>query len=316
MHYIARFQLSQHRPSEDAPKMGLSCDENGVVLAGKMALVRRDVDACGRSIFRSRPMSEINLALSEAYEVEVDFSDRAELLRLAAEAMTAGNWTRATIAAVYLRLPDLPDQAARDRLQKAVTALKHTMVLSQTREIHSRRPDKQWHQRRVTGCSCEAPQRNASTLLRRDVSDEPRVPRGQTGGGQWTTDGSTGDGASERPLGSILHPVQAVPIPFPGTVPIPLTPRLLPPIPLIPPILDPEGLYPQNPFPERADCRAEWEFAHRECAKLQAQGKLGPKGNRWAEFGRNMTKCLLGMVSEECGGNPTDKDGGEERPIA
>jgi hypothetical protein len=82
-----------------------------------MAPIPHDVDAHGRSVYRARRISEINFALSEAYGMQIDFSDRSELLRMAAEAMTAGNWTRATLAAVHLKLPDLPDHGARLRLQ-------------------------------------------------------------------------------------------------------------------------------------------------------------------------------------------------------
>ena len=290
MHEIARFQLWDRRSRENGLPRGLSCDEQGIFLAGEMPFTRRGADARGRTSYVPRHFSEINFALSRGYGFRIDFSDRAELLRLAAEAMTAGDWTRATLATVHLKLPDLPDQAAVERLQKAVAVLKYE----------------------AAGCSGARCRRCTPIIHRRDVSDEPRIPIGSPGGGRWTTDGTTGGGTSRRPPSRLLHPVQAVPIPFPGTIPLPLTPRLLPPIPLTPIIPYPEGYFPTNPYPERAECMEEWEYAQRQCTSLETQGKLG----RRSGFGKSLARCLLGMVSEECGGNPTGDDDAEGRLIA
>jgi hypothetical protein len=231
MHGITRFQLWDRGAKENGAPRGLSCDEQGILLAGELALTRRSADTRGRASYVPRHFSEINFALSQAYGLQIDVSDRAELLHLAAEAMTSGDWTPATLATVHLKLPDLPDQAAIDRLQKAVRALNDT----------------------AADCSCEP----RPVIQRRDVSEEPRISAGSSDGGRWTTDASTAGSASRRPPSPLLRPVQAIPLPFPGAIPFPLAPRLLPPIPLTPIIPFPEGYFPTNPYPERAECREE-----------------------------------------------------------
>jgi len=287
MRQIARFHLSGGRSRENSPPRGLSCDEQGIFLADKLALTRRTVDAQGRVSYAPRHFSEINFLLSQAYGFEIDISDRAELLCLATEAMTKRDCTRGKLAAVHLKLPDLPSQAAVVRLQKAVEALDSF----------------------GSDCTCARFRRRKPAVQRRDVSDEPRIPAGSPGGGQWTTDESADDRTITRPRSGLLRPIQAVPVPLPGTVPLPLTPQLLPPIPLTPTIPYPQELFPTNPYPERAECREEWEFAERECRKLQARRKLvRPDGNWPGGFGISLGKCIKGMVSEECGGNPTDDD--------
>jgi len=67
-------------------------------------------------------------------------------------------------------------------------------------------------------------------------------------------------------------------------------------------------------FPERFDdkspeCRAEWDQAIKTCGALMFFGRL----RRGSNFGRNMKKCVYGMVSELCGGNKIDK-GGPKKP--
>lgn len=277
-----------------------------------MALIRRKADAGGRAIYEPRQLSEINFAPSETYGFEVDISDRTEMLRLAAEAMTSGNWTRATLATVHLRLPDLSDEAAIYRLQKAVITLNGETVNNDLRPGDARRTKRLRGFPGITACYCEPDRDDVHAIERRDVSGEPRKPRGVPGGGRWTTDGSNGSSPSRHTSSHLLQPVHAVPIPFPGTIPIPLTPRLLPPIPIIPTIPFPEGYFPTNPYPERAECGEEWAYAQEECRKLQARGKLGPRSG----FGKNLARCILGMVSEERGGNPTNDNDDEGRLIA
>ena len=111
------FKLCQRKSG--ATTLGLSCDEDGIFLAGNFALVTPVTDARGGHVYRPRPTAEINIALSAGYGRAVDFSDRMAGLRLAARYLTAGEWALAKIAAVQLRIPDLPDAAAVSRLRKA-----------------------------------------------------------------------------------------------------------------------------------------------------------------------------------------------------
>jgi hypothetical protein len=103
----------------------------------------------------------------------------------------------------------------------------------------------------------------------------------------------------------MIIPAQ-ITIPFPGSGTI-IAPRpipILPPIPITP--TNPtfpygDSLTPTNPYPKDEECVEEWEHAIRECNKLARDGKLKPgRGG----YGADYNKCLLGLVSERCGGNP------------
>ena len=141
-------------------------------------------------------------------------------------------------------------------------------------------------------CSCDQGPFKKRSARKRDVSTEPRIPKGQHGGGQWTTDGGT------------VIPAQ-ITIPFPGSGTF-IAPRpipILPPIPLTPinPTLpNGDSLTPTNPYPEKERCVEEWEYAIKKCSELARQEKLGPRSG----YGVNYNKCLLGLVSADCGGNP------------
>ena len=104
--------------SAHAPVRGLSCDEEGVFLGGHCALVTPEHDRDGKLLYRVRSLREINKALSAAYEFHVDFANRLNALRRAAEYMTAGDWVMAQLTVLHLRVPDLPDETALQRLLK------------------------------------------------------------------------------------------------------------------------------------------------------------------------------------------------------
>jgi hypothetical protein len=54
------------------------------------------------------------------------------------------------------------------------------------------------------------------------------------------------------------------------------------------------------------ECREEWEHAQRFCDDLLRRNKLGALYGGYG-FGRSMIQCLMGQVSERCGGNPVDR---------
>ncbi len=103
---------------------GLSCDEDGIFLGGDCALVAPTTDARGRRVYRLRSTAEINHVLSAIYGREIDISDRVAGLRQAAGYMTEGKWALAQVAALQLRIPDLPDDEALARLLKADALLR------------------------------------------------------------------------------------------------------------------------------------------------------------------------------------------------
>jgi hypothetical protein len=91
----------------------------------------------------------------------------------------------------------------------------------------------------------------------------------------------------------------AIPLDVPETVPFPLPSEIVPP--LTTPIL-PQNV-PQNPYPSRPECVKEWADAEAYCRDLQTRGLLGRGDYRW--MGKTLTQCVMGQVSEDCGGNPT-----------
>jgi hypothetical protein len=112
---LEMFRLGDRR---DGSARGLACDRGGVFLGG-YALVTAAKEARGRSAYEPRRLDEINAALSAAYGGTVDFASRMPGLRLAARYLSEGKWALAQIAALQLRLPDPPDDAAVERLRKA-----------------------------------------------------------------------------------------------------------------------------------------------------------------------------------------------------
>lgn len=117
-------------------------------------------------------------------------------------------------------------------------------------------------------------------------SGEPRDENGR-----WT-DGQGGEGRLIPAQAIVAEPV-IEPLfgemvrPFPGTID------------LVPPITSPRA---QNPYPDRPECVEEWAAAKKFCDDLRRRGKLGQDGYRG--FGNTYQQCLMGQVSQDCGGNP------------
>lgn len=91
--------------------LGLACNEEGLVLGRTLLIERRD----GRFVVRDA--NDIRRLLSRAYRTQVDASSLMGGLATVAAALNANDLLLARIAAVHLRIPDLPDQAARDALE-------------------------------------------------------------------------------------------------------------------------------------------------------------------------------------------------------
>ena len=151
-------------------------------------------------------------------------------------------------------------------------------------------------QRTICECGCSGqPYRRAN---KRDVTNEPRVPAGQTGGGEWEANDGSGT-LSGRPL---LIPAQAITVPLPLPFELPLPPTEITPFPFAIPNGNLREPVPVNPYPDRPDCAAERADAYKLCTqKLKAdEFKPGYHG-----FGKDFTRCVLGAVSARCGGNAT-----------
>jgi hypothetical protein len=98
--------------------LGLVCTEQGLVLGRTALIERRD----GRFVVRER--IEIEQLLSRAYQSNVVVDRLMSGLATVAAALNANDQGLARIAAVHLRIPDLPDQAARDAMEAADILIK------------------------------------------------------------------------------------------------------------------------------------------------------------------------------------------------
>jgi hypothetical protein len=90
---------------------GLACTKDGLHLGRTPLIERRGLN------FVVRDRSEIERLLSRAYRTGVAVDRLMSGLATVASALNASDPCLARIAAVHLRLPDLPDQPARDGME-------------------------------------------------------------------------------------------------------------------------------------------------------------------------------------------------------
>jgi hypothetical protein len=142
------------------------CNESGAYLGRGTALLERFRDASGALRFRPRPESTLARMLSKAYGRVIDTRRLMTSLRSVAIALDRGDLALANIALVHGEIAPLPDEHAATRLAKADRQLR-----------------------------AEA---DAKRAIRLDPArkagfdpDEPRLPQGQAGGGEWTDGGET-----------------------------------------------------------------------------------------------------------------------------
>ncbi len=74
MHIEVR-RLWPRRPRDGSLPLGLSCDSEGLLLAGNCRLIAAALTPDGQVFFRARPPDEINAVLSAGYGAAVDISD-------------------------------------------------------------------------------------------------------------------------------------------------------------------------------------------------------------------------------------------------
>jgi hypothetical protein len=138
-----------------------------------------------------------------------------------------------------------------------------------------------------------ARQLQASDLLKADW-DPAKHPR-------WPAGSPDGTGGEFAPAGTSPHVIPAqitipVPLELPGTIPFPS--EILPPL-AVPDINPRSNL--RNPYPDREGCDEEWAHALEYCHGLLDSKRMGKDGSRG--FGNTFQQCVLGMVSERCGGS-------------
>ena len=108
------------RLSEAGPdNLGLACTNDGLLLGRTPLIERRD----GRSVVRER--DEIERLLKRAYPGEPAVDRLMPRLATVASALNANDQCLARIAAVHLKIPDLPNQAARNALEAEDSLIKY-----------------------------------------------------------------------------------------------------------------------------------------------------------------------------------------------
>ncbi|HEX6841065.1 MAG TPA: hypothetical protein VF113_06045 [Stellaceae bacterium] len=217
-------------------------------------------------------MSDINVALSNCYGFVVDATAKMRGLEVVARALNRGDLALAQIAALNLCLPDPPSLEKRDTVKQQAAEPSDCGISKGA-----------W-----------------------DATRHPRWPAGDASGrgGQFQpADASSGGDASP------LVPAQATmidPLPMPWELPwdapIPRPTEILP-----PPLDIPNGQERTrpplvNPFPGKRQCVEEWENAFEYCDEQQRKGNFRPgRGGP----GKDYHSCVMGRVSEACGGNAT-----------
>jgi hypothetical protein len=99
--------------------LGLACTDQGLLLGRTPLIERRD----GRFVVRER--SDIECLFSLAYGRAATAQRLMPGLATDASALNASDQGLARIAAVHLRIPDLPDRAARDLMEAADVLIKY-----------------------------------------------------------------------------------------------------------------------------------------------------------------------------------------------
>ncbi|HTT85273.1 MAG TPA: hypothetical protein VMF67_17490 [Rhizomicrobium sp.] len=276
----------------------IACTNAGVFV-GEVPLLKRHCSSRPGGGWGPRALSELNAELSERFGLPVDFARKMEGLSVVARALGEGNLARAQVATLNLQIPDPPD------LRKTEASAQETINL--------------------------AVRLQASQLLKADwdPTQHPRWPAGSPDGvgGQFAPVGSAVTSSPDSVAivsansrdtnvgtpsddGSLI-PVQLdIPLDpvFPGPFGpvIPNVPKLGPfPSEVMPPPIAIPNAFPRelpiNPYPDRPECEEEWAAATKYCFGLVNRGLLGKDGHRG--FGKSLSQCIMGQVSQECGGN-------------
>jgi hypothetical protein len=247
---MIKYALSERLAHNHDLMRGLSCDEDGVFLAGDVPLICRASTASTDPSYAPRPSSELEILLAAAYGDEWDFSTQIAGLQLVARYINEEKWALAKIASVHLRLSEISDDLGLAKLlaTEAGYLAKDCSSCGQKSDHKSR------------------------AVAKRDVSAEPRIPAGESGGGEWTSDG----GYEQQLANPLVIPAQAIapPMPIPAPLEIPLPPTEVAPFPFS---LPGAGLRPPplvNPYPNKRKCVEEWAEAEAYCAEMLRRGNV------------------------------------------
>jgi hypothetical protein len=255
----------------DVPGLGVRCSPEGLFV-GQTQLLERVCIQNGRLEWRVRPAGAIERDLGKNYGMPIEVSAKMSGIAAVARALDDEDIVQAQITALLLEFPDPPEAIESNSDPFNIVDL--------AKRLH------------------------ASNLLNRDwdPAKHPRWPAQSADGigGQFAPSDSVADGSKPDPAVTTQAQVTIpfpLDIPAPGTIPFPF--EILPP-PLVAPNILPRSL-PQNPYPGRPECVKEWQEAFTFCWRLKINGQLGRGASRG--MGRTLRDCMLGQVSESCGGN-------------
>jgi hypothetical protein len=256
----------------DAPGTGVSCSQEGLFV-GEISLLEKSHDRLGRLEWRPRALSDLNRELGQRYDLPIDFSAKMSGVAAIARALGRGDLIQAQIATLLLQISDPPKPTKPGSSSSELAGLARQMQESGLLKVD-------W-----------------------DPAKHPRWPAKSPDGvgGRFAPSDAT---AAEPEAGASVMQAQvaipAPPIDIPAPAPFPLPSEIVPP--LVAPNIFPRSL-PQNPYPNRPRCVKEWQDALKFCWELKSSGQLGIGDYRG--MGRTLHDCILGQVSESCGGNAT-----------
>jgi hypothetical protein len=272
-------QLGRHFSLSDQVGSGVSCGKDGLFI-GKVPLLQNDWETSASGTWQPRTVADLNRDLSKFYGLPVEFDRKIDGLNTVARALSRGDLIHAQIATLHLEIPDAPPLTKSIRTPSEVLDLAYQLQASGLLKVG-------W-----------------------DPAKHPRWPAGSpsSSGGQFAPAGAASVDTAAGAQDTEKNPAEAQAIPAQLTIPAPLElpggipfPSDIMPPPVIPDIYPRE--LPKNPYPDRPECEEEWAEAFDYCWKLVTKNQLGRGDNRGS--GDTLRKCIMGRVSERCGGNST-----------
>jgi hypothetical protein len=246
-------------------KSGVACSGEGLFVAGVPLLEKAQEP---NAAWHPRPIVDLNSEIGKHYGLPIDLSARLDSLKAIARALDAGDLIYARLLTLHLRVPDPPE-----------------------------------HKCNAAELLALAQRLRANGLLKVawDPAKHPRWPAGSPDsiGGEFAPAGTPGDAEAGggRPQAATTAQI-TIPVPWaiPDLTPFPSE---IVPAPLVPNI-DPRHSL-ENPYPDRPECVEQWAYAIKYCRDLIDRRLLGADGYRGR--GNTFQRCVLGQVSEACGGS-------------
>lgn len=264
-------QIGRRFALSEMSGFGISCSKDGVFVGSVPLLSPGSANDADQ--WQPRAASDLNRELRKCYGLPVEFDSKIAGLATVARALNRGDLLHAQIATLHLQIPDPP------RLTKAPRSTEDIIELAR--------------------------QLKASGLLKADwdPTKHPRWPAGTPDGvgGQFAPVGTTTEGPASQESSAPVIPAQiTIPVPpleIPGGIPFPSE--------IVPPPIAIPDTYPRrlrNPYPDRPECEEEWADALAFCDNLRRRGLLGKGDYRGTG---DFYQCVMGRVSERCGGFST-----------